>query len=562
MSEPVAIAETQIAVIIENAFHRAVGGGELTACAPPPFKIEVPDDRAHGDYASNAAFVLAKLQRKAPRAVADILVNYISLKDSCFEHFEAAGAGFINFTLGSAYYADVLRDVMKNKDAYGRSDTGKGQSVLVEFVSANPTGPMHIGNARGGAVGDCLASLLEAAGYRTQREFYINDAGNQIEKFALSLDLRYQQLYRDGAELPEDSYHGADIVAHAEGFAALHGDAYLYKSERERRQALVAYALPKNIDAMKSGLEKYRITYDTWFKESTLHENGEVQKVLSLLEKSGCTYESEGALWFRATAFGCDKDFVLVRQNGIPTYVVPDIAYHYNKLAVRGFDRAVDVLGADHHGYVPRLKAALSALGIDGARLDVVLMQMVRLVRDGETVKASKRSGNAITLATLLDEVPIDAARFFFNYREANTHLDFDLDLAVEQSSQNPAYYCQYAHARICSIFTKLTTDGITVGEASPEELALLQTDAEKALITHIAALSGEIAEAAKQYNPARITQYAVELASRFHKFYNAQRVIGGDEGLMRARLFLCDCTRIVMKNVLTLLKIDAPEKM
>ena len=434
--------------------------------------------------------------------------------------------------------------------------------MLIEFVSANPTGPMHVGNARGGALGDCIASVLEKVGYETEREFYINDAGNQIDKFALSLDIRYQQLFLEGIELPEDSYHGKDIITHAKAFADIYGASFLDKTEHERRKALTEFALPINIAQMKAGLSEYRIKYDTWFKESSLHSSGEVNKVIELLRKSEYTYENEGALWFKATEFGCDKDFVLVRSNGVPTYIVPDIAYHYNKLAVRGFDTAIDILGADHHGYVPRLKAVLSALGIDKSRLEVILMQMVRLVRGKETIKASKRSGNAITLLTLLDEVPIDAARFFFIFREANTHLDFDLDLAVEKSNENPVYYCQYAHARICSIFTKLKSDNIEFRGTSGQDLSLLSSNEEKMLISHIASLSDEIVLAAKQLDPSRITRYATELATRFHKFYNAQRVISEDEGIMQARLFLCNCVRTVMKIVLTMLKIDAPEQM
>jgi len=434
--------------------------------------------------------------------------------------------------------------------------------VLVEFVSANPTGPMHIGNARGGALGDCLAAVMSAAGYYTEREFYINDAGNQINKFGLSLDLRYLQLYKDGIEMPEDSYHGEDIINHAKAFAKIHGDSFVEKTELERRKALVEFALPQNIEGLERDLLKYRIKYDTWFKESTLHNNGEAKRIVELLKESGYTYTQEDALWFKATEFGCDKDFVLVRANGVPTYVVPDIAYHYNKLVTRKFDKAIDILGADHHGYVPRLKAALTALGVDANRLDVVLMQMVRLVRDGEVIKASKRSGKAITLVTLLDEVPIDAARFFFNLREPNSHFDFDLDLAVNESNSNPVYYVQYAYARICSILRNLEAEGIVSKQANAENLALLTAPEEKELILHIAALTNEIVTAAKAYDPAKITHYVEELATKFHKFYSACRVKGIDEDLMMARLSLCKATATVIKNVLTLLKIDAPEKM
>ena len=341
---------------------------------------------------------------------------------------------------------------MAQGENYGRSDYGKGKRVLVEFVSANPTGPMHIGNARGGAIGDCLAAVLDWAGYDVQREFYVNDAGNQIEKFATSLEVRYLQHYDPAVELPEDAYKGVDIVEHAENFIKEYGDRYVNAPAEERRKALVDYALPKNIAGLERDLGAYRIQYDRWFKESSLHEDGSVQRVIDALKEKGVTYEQDGALWFKASAFGNDKDIVLVRANGIPTYIVPDIAYHYNKLVTRGYDKAVDVLGADHHGYVPRMKAALTALGLDANRLDCVIMQMVRLVRDGETIKLSKRSGKAITLNTLLEEVPIDAARFFFNLREPNSHFDFDLELAASTSNENPVYYVQYAHARICSI--------------------------------------------------------------------------------------------------------------
>ena len=562
MSSIVQTAENQIKEVIKTAFNEAVENDKLTALKLGDINLEVPADIKNGDYSTNAAFMLASSQKKAPRVIADILSEYISLENTYFSNVEVAAAGFINFFLNSDYYADILLDVSNMGEKYGSSNYGGGKKALVEFVSANPTGPMHVGNARGGALGDCLATVLEMAGFVTEREFYINDAGNQIEKFALSLDIRYRQICGEDIVLPEDAYHGQDITAHAKAFYEIHADFYMTKDENERKNALVHFALPLNITEMEENLKKYRIKYDTWFRESALHENGEVAKVIELLKESGYTYENDSALWFKATEFNCDKDFVLVRSNSIPTYIVPDIAYHYNKLSIRGFHKAIDILGADHHGYVPRLKAALLALGIDSTRLDVVLMQMVRLVQGGETIKASKRSGNAITLLTLLDEVPIDAARFFFIYREANTHLDFDLDLAVEKSSENPVYYCQYAHARICSIFSKLEDEGIRYNIPNKKELSLLTSDEEKALITHIASLTQEIIGAAKNYDPSRITRYAVELATRFHKFYNAHRVIGEDSDITNSRLFLCDCVRTVMKTVLTILKIEAPKQM
>ena len=562
MSLLVAKAKEQIKNTIIDAAKKAMNDGVLENAELTAFNVEVPSNREHGDYAVNAAMVWARLFHKAPRQIAEIIIANCDFENTYIKSTEIAGPGFINLFLKDSYYADIVADVEEKGEDYGKSNYGEGKRVLVEFVSANPTGPMHIGNARGGALGDCLAAVMSAAGYYTEREFYINDAGNQINKFGLSLDLRYLQLYKDGIEMPEDSYHGDDIIAHAKAFAEIHGDSFVEKSEEERRTALVEFALPKNIEGLERDLGKYRIKYDTWFKESTLHNNGETKRIIELLKESGYTYEEEGALWFKATEFGCDKDFVLVRANGVPTYVVPDIAYHYNKLVTRNFDKAIDILGADHHGYVPRLKGALTALGVDAERLDVVLMQMVRLVRDGEVIKASKRSGKAITLVTLLDEVPIDAARFFFNLREPNSHFDFDLDLAVNQSNSNPVYYVQYAYARICSIIRNLAGEGIEKRKCTTDELSLLNAAEERELIVHIAALTDEIILSAKAYDPAKITHYVEELATKFHKFYAACRVKVEDEALMQARLTLCNATATVIKNVLTLMKIDSPEKM
>ena len=562
MSLLVAKAKEQIKEALLGAAQSAIDSGAFEAAELPEFAIEVPANREHGDYAANAAMVWARAFRKAPRMIAETLKENISLEGTYIDRLEIAGPGFINFFLSDRYYADIVADVTENRENYGKSDFGAGERVLVEFVSANPTGPMHIGNARGGALGDCLAAVMSAAGYYVEREFYINDAGNQINKFGLSLDLRYQQLYKEGIEMPEDSYHGEDIIAHAKAFSQIHGDKFIGETEEVRRAELVKFALPKNIQGLHDDLLKYRIEYNTWFKESTLHNNGEAARIIELLKQSGHTYEEEDALWFKATDFGCDKDFVLVRANGVPTYVVPDIAYHYNKLVTRKFDKAIDILGADHHGYVPRLKAALTALGVDADRLDVVLMQMVRLVRDGEVIKASKRSGKAITLVTLLDEVPIDAARFFFNLREPNSHFDFDLDLAVNESNSNPVYYVQYAHARICSIMRNLEAEGVTIKDAKDVDLTLLKEAEERELILYLAAFTNEIVQAAKDYDPAKITHYVSEVATKFHKFYAACRVKGIDEDLMQARIALCNATATVIRNVLTMLKVDAPEKM
>ena len=547
---------------IIDAMGRAMSAGELPLAPTPNFTIETPADRTNGDLASNVAMVSARAFKKAPRAIAEAITKYIELEGTNLDRFEIAGPGFINFFYGKQFYTSVIREIEEKGADYGKSDFGQGKRILVEFVSANPTGPMHIGNARGGALGDSLASVLSAAGYDVSREFYVNDAGNQIEKFATSLEIRYLQIYKDGIELPEDAYHGQDIIDHAKNFAEINGDKYVNAESSERRKALVAFALPKNIQGLENDLLKYRIKYDRWFRESTLHQSGAVKNIVELLKEKGHTYEQDGAIWFKATEFGADKDFVLVRSNGIPTYVVPDIAYHYDKLVTRGFDKAIDVLGADHHGYVPRLKAALTALGVDPSRHDAVPMQMVRLVRNGEIVKASKRSGKAITLVTLLEEVPIDAARFFFNLREPNSHFDFDLDLAIEQSSQNPVYYVQYAHARICNIIKGLAESGITQRACTDEELALLTAPEEIELINKLASLTGEIITSAKTYDPARVTHYVYETATLFHKFYNACRVKGEDESLMQARLALCVATKTVIENVLTMFKITAPESM
>lgn len=561
MSVIVKKAEAEIKEIILAAARKTMEKGELPLAELTPFSIEKPADSSHGDYALNCAMAWSKIFRNAPRKIAEALMANADFDGSYIERFEIAGPGFINLFLSERYYCDIILDVINKGDNYGRSDVGTGKSALVEFVSANPTGPMHIGNARGGALGDCLAAVLDLAGYRVEREFYVNDAGNQIEKFGLSLELRYLQIYKDDIEMPEDSYHGADIIAHAKAFAEKYGDSFVNADSAERKKALVEFALPKNIDALHDDLLQYRIDYDTWFKESSLHASGETMRIIELLKNSGHTYEKEGALWFSGEQFG-SEDFVLVRSNGIPTYVAPDIAYHYNKLVTRGFSKAINIWGADHHGYVPRLKAALSALGVDADKLDVVLMQMVRLVRNGEVIKASKRSGKAITLVTLLEEVPIDAARFFFNLREPNSHFDFDLDLAVEQSSQNPVYYVQYAYARICSILRNLESEGITPRECTEKELSLLTLPEERELINLLAAFTKTVENAAAAYDPAKLTHYVVTVASQFHKFYNSCRIKGVEEELLQARLTLCIAARTVIKNVLTALKISTPESM
>lgn len=567
--------------IIADAAAKAAEKGALAAVPSGSFNVEIPADRANGDFSTNAAMAWARELRNAPRKIADALVAEADLFGTYFERVEVAGPGFINFYLSDRYYADILRDIRAKGKDYGRSDYGKGKKINVEFVSANPTGPMHMGNARGGALGDCLAAVLDYAGYNVSREFYINDAGNQIDKFALSLDVRYQQIYKgeDAVELPEDSYHGEDIKVRAQEFADVYGDKYIDADETERRKALVDFALPKNIQAMKDNLTKYRIEYDTWFHESVLHNDGELADTIELMKEKGLTYEKDGALWYKNIEVQTErlkkqglsqesidklelKDDVLIRANGNPTYFAADIAYHRNKLSVRNFDTAIDVWGADHHGHVARMQGALDAIGVGGDRLDVILMQLVRLTRDGEVVRMSKRTGKAITLVDLLEDIPIDAVRFLFNMREPGSQMEFDLDLAVEQSSQNPVYYCQYAHARICSIIKKLKSEGIEARDCSDEELEMLREPEERELICHLAGLTNEIVNSAKNYDPAKITRYVVDLATLFHKFYNACRVKCDDESLMQARLYLCVCVKETIKNILEMLRITVPESM
>ena len=577
------LAKQQVKETVMNALGRLVAEGKIEAVPLPAFNVERPADVSHGDFSCNAAMASAKALKSNPRAIGQMIAEAAILDGTAFEKIEVAGPGFLNFFISPSWFNETVGEVISSGSDYGKTELGKGKRVLVEFVSANPTGPMHIGNARGGALGDSLSSVLQYAGYEVEREFYVNDAGNQIEKFGKSLSIRYLQIAdKNNADIiasfgddvcagifadeehfpmPEDVYKGVDIIEHAYNFYKMHKDSFADADEETRKSALVEYALPLNIEGLERDLKKYRIVYDTWFKESTLHANGAVKQIVDMLTEKGQTYEKDGAIWFKASDFGDDQDRVLVRANGIPTYFVPDIAYHYNKLVTRGFDKAVDILGADHHGYIARMKAALTALGVDASKLDIVIMQMVMLVRNGETVKLSKRSGKAITLSTLLDEVPIDAARFFFNLRDPNTHLEFDLELAIEESSSNPVFYVQYAHARICSILRRMEEEGTGYRNIPVSELNYSHP-AELALIRHIAALPDCINEAAKDYNPSKITKYLCDLAQLFHKFYDNCKIKGEEDNTLQSRLSLCVATKTVFKNLLDLLKVDAPEKM
>ncbi len=584
MNNMIELAKQQVKETVMNALGRLVAEGKIEAVPLPAFNVERPADVSHGDFSCNAAMASAKALRNNPRAIGQMIADAAVLDGTVFEKIEVAGPGFLNFFISPLWFNETVGEVISSGSDYGKTELGKGKRVLVEFVSANPTGPMHIGNARGGALGDSLSSVLQFAGYEVEREFYVNDAGNQIEKFGKSLSIRYMQI-ADGNKadviasygdddvcrkifedeenfpMPEDVYKGVDIIEHAYNFYKINGDKFVNADEESRKSALVEYALPLNIDGLERDLKKYRIVYDTWFRESSLHKSGAVKQIVDMLTEKGQTYEKDGAIWFKASDFGDDQDRVLVRANGIPTYFVPDIAYHYNKLVTRGFDKAIDILGADHHGYIARMKAALTALGVDASKLDIVIMQMVMLVRNGETVKLSKRSGKAITLSTLLDEVPIDAARFFFNLRDPNTHLEFDLELAIEESSNNPVFYVQYAHARICSILRRMEEEGTGYSNISVSELNF-NHPAELALIRHIAALPNCINEAAKDYNPSKITKYLCDLAQLFHKFYDNCKIKGEEENILQSRLSLCVATKTVFKNLLDLLKVDAPEKM
>ena len=558
--------KTKITDKVVCAFNTAVESGELSGenvDITEKVKLEVPKDKSHGDFACNLAMMLAKPLRCAPRAIAEAIVSHLG-EDEDIAKAEVAGAGFINFYLTPNWLYRVMEDIESRGTDYGKIDLGKGKRVMVEFVSANPTGPMHMGNARGGALGDCLASVLEYAGYDVTREFYVNDAGNQIEKFANSLNARYIQELKgeDAIEFPEDGYHGDDIREHAKAFIKLYGDKHLNVSEEERKAALVDYALEKNVTALREDLEKYRIVYDVWFRESKLYKDGEVMAAIDRLRDNGFTYEEDGALWLNCEKMGLEKNEVLIRKNGIPTYFAADIAYHINKLETRGYDLAINIWGADHHGHVARMKKALEAVGIDSSRLTVVLMQLVRLMQDGEVVRMSKRTGKAITLSDLLEDISVDAARFFFNMRSAGSHLDFDLTLAAQQSNDNPVYYVQYAYARICSILRLLGEDGVSVKDYSEINPSLLKEESELNLLKKLGDLPDEIRMSAESLEPARITRYIMKLATDFHSFYNSCRVKNEDAELMAARLKLVDSVRIVMKGILGMLKITAPERM
>jgi len=558
-------AKTELISLLREAYARAVSAGELPPGAELPGAVEIPKDPRNGDFAASHAMAGAKTFHRIPRQIADIFQKYLDLADSYFASAEVAGAGFINFRLSSKWYGALLTAIEAEGSDYGRVDFGHGATVMVEFVSANPTGTLTIGNARGGVLGDSLAAVLDRAGYEVWREFYVNDAGNQVELFGQSIEARYLQLLLgEGAvPFPDNGYHGDDIRELARLILERDGDMYLNMDSGSRRAAFVAFALPYNIARMREDLARYRIRFDRWFLESSLHESGAIERAVALLTKGGHTYEKDGALWLRNTAFGADKDEVLRKNSGFYTYYAVDIAYHLNKFIARDFDRVIDVLGADHHGHAIRFAATLTApeLGLRDKTLDFLIMQMVRLTRNGETVKVSKRTGKALTLNDLLDEIGVDACRFFFNAKP-DTHLEFDLDLAIRQDSENPVYYVQYAHARICSLVANLAADGYSVPKTADISAALLVTEQERNLLKHLAALPEELRMAARDLNPNCLNRYASELAARFHKFYDACRIKGEAEELLLARLKLADSARQVLSIALGIVGVSAPEKM
>ncbi|MDD4334392.1 MAG: arginine--tRNA ligase [Desulfotomaculaceae bacterium] len=545
---------------LAHSLQASRDGGLIRIEQAPEITVEVPREKDHGDFATNIAMLLAKPARMAPRRAAEILTQNFSA-GTWVERVEIAGPGFINFYLKPGWVYLALPRIISQGDRYGSVDIGRNSKVQVEFVSANPTGLLHMGNARGAALGDSIAAILKFAGYNVTREFYINDAGNQIEKFAASLEARYQQLAGQDIPVPEDGYHGEDIIATCISFREKYGDSYTAAPEKDLRSALAAFALEEKLKSIKNVLSSFGVDYDVWFSEQSLHDAGAVQDTLDFLKEKGCVYEREGALWFKATDFGADKDEVLVRSNGLPTYFASDIAYHRNKLQ-RGFTWVIDIWGADHHGHVPRMKAAVKALGYDSAALEVVIMQLVRLYKGGEIVRMSKRSGQFVTLEDLIEEVGQEAARYFFVMRSADSHLDFDLDLARSESNENPVYYIQYAHARICSIMRQLEEQGGQMPDPGSIDCSLLKEEYELALARKLADFPGEVAAAAAGLAPQRIARYLHELAGLLHSFYNSHRVIIPEKDISAARLVLVEATRITLKNGLGLLGINAPERM
>ncbi|WP_053361100.1 arginine--tRNA ligase [Bacillus sp. FJAT-27251] len=526
----------------------------------PSVVLELPKEKAHGDYSTNMAMQLARVAKKPPRKIAEELVESFDKSKASIEIIEIAGPGFINFYMNNSYLTDLIPTILEAGSKYGETNVGAGEKIQVEFVSANPTGDLHLGHARGAAVGDSLCNVLAKAGYDVSREYYINDAGNQINNLALSVEARYFQALGQDREMPADGYHGADIVGIGKKLAEEHGDKFVNMPDEQRFETFRDYGLKYEMEKLKRDLENFRVSFDVWYSETSLYQNGKIDTALAALREKGHIYEEDGATWFRSTTFGDDKDRVLIKQDGSYTYLLPDIAYHKDKLE-RGFEKLINIWGADHHGYIPRMKAAIQALGYEGDALEVEIIQLVHLYKNGEKMKMSKRTGKAVTMRDLIEEVGLDATRYFFAMRSADTHMDFDLDLAVSQSNDNPVYYAQYAHARICSILRAAEEQGFTVDEKA--DFSLVGAEKEVDLLKKLGEFPQAVAEAAVKRVPHRVTNYIFELASAFHSFYNAEKVLDVEEkDRTAARLGLVQSVQITLKNALSLIGVSAPEKM
>lgn len=526
----------------------------------PEIVLEIPKDKAHGDYATNAAMQLARVAKKAPRQIAEELVASFDKGKASISKIEIAGPGFINFYMDNSYLTDLIPAILEAKEKYGQTNVGNQLKVQVEFVSANPTGSLHLGHARGAAVGDSLCNILEKAGFDVSREYYINDAGNQINNLALSLQARYKQALGIEASMPEDGYYGEDIIGFGKELATEFGDRFVNESDTEQLAFFRDYGLKKELEKLRNDLKEFRVVFDKWYSETSLYTSGRVEETLKLLKEKGETYEKDGATWFQSTVYGDDKDRVLIKNDGSYTYLTPDIAYHKDKFE-RGFEKLINIWGADHHGYIPRMKAAIQALGYEKEQLDVEIIQMVSLYQGGEKVKMSKRTGNAVTLRELMEEVGIDATRYFFAMRSADTQLDFDMDLAVSKSNENPVYYVQYAHARVCSILRQGKELGMSI--STDANFSLIQSEKEFDLLKKLGEFPEAVTEAANKLTPHRISNYVYELAAALHSFYNAEKVLDSDdEAKSLARLALMKAVQQTIHNALSLIGVSAPEKM
>ena len=537
-----------------------IKAGLATEEQVPQAVLELPKDKTHGDYSTNMAMQLTKIAKKAPKMIAEAIIANFDQSKASIEKIEIAGPGFINFYMDNSYLTELVPVILKADEAYGESDFGKGEKIQVEFVSANPTGDLHLGHARGAAVGDTLCNVLSKAGYDVSREYYINDAGNQINNLAISIEARYFQALGLDKEMPADGYHGEDIIGIGKTLAKEYGDKYVNVDEKERYDFFREYGLKCEMEKLKTDLENFRVGFDVWYSETSLYQNGKIDEALDVLKERGHVYEEDGATWFRSTELGDDKDRVLIKQDGSYTYLTPDIAYHRNKLE-RGFDTLINIWGADHHGYIPRMKAAIEALGYNREQLEVEIIQLVHLFKDGEKMKMSKRTGKAVTMRDLIEMVGLDATRYFFAMRSADTHMDFDLDLAVSKSNDNPVYYSQYAHARISSILRQGVEQGISYEGTT--DFSTLSTEKEFELLKKLGEFPQAIAEAAEKRMPHRMTNYIFDLASTFHSFYNADKVLDVEKmDRSKARLALVKSVQITLRNALALIGVSAPEKM